>query len=655
MIGNRISGRYQILETVGGGGMANVYKAHDVILDRVVAVKVLQPQFSGDEQFIKRFHREAQAATSLAHPNVVSIYDVGVEDDVYYIVMEYVEGPTLKELIQQRGPIPLDETIDIMTQVMSAIAHAHANQIVHRDIKPHNILISTSGEVKVTDFGIARAMSSATITHTNSVMGSVHYLSPEQARGGVVNLKSDIYSLGIVLYEMVTGKLPFSGDTAVSIAIKHLQSDVPSVKQFNASMPQSIENIIKKATAKDPFHRYASVYEMEEDLETALEPSRFNEPVFSIPVDEEATKAMPIIRDTNFSAKDVEKTIEAKQIEEPTKNEPKPKKKKRWVKVTIITILLFFAIVVSAAAFLPNLLKVSDVEVIDVVGMEYEEAEALLEELNLIVEKELVPDDEIPEDEVIRQNPRAGSTVKVNTTVTLYVSEGRALEEMPNLVGFQRSRVERMVDDFEEIEFVERETREYEPGIILSQNPDAGTLLIFEETTVTVTVSVEPQISLENLSGISEEAAREYLRSEELIGKFTSEYSEQVAEGRIISQSPNPFTRVDRGDEIQLVVSKGPEPKPEKEKEKEKENKKEEPKTRQLESVLPIQVEENQKETGVHITIRTNDVNGEKVYVDERIHDSKTYRIPLVVSTEKEAKYDLYVDGQHRGTYSYGY
>ncbi|MCT8139779.1 Stk1 family PASTA domain-containing Ser/Thr kinase [Anaerobacillus sp. CMMVII] len=299
MIGKRISGRYQILETIGGGGMANVYKAHDAILNRHVAVKVLRPQFSDDDEFIRRFRREAQAATSLSHPNVVSIYDVGEEADIYYIVMEYVAGLTLKQLIQQRGSLPIQETVNIIMQISSAIAHAHENHIVHRDIKPHNILISENGEAKVTDFGIARAMTSATITHTNSVMGSVHYLSPEQARGGLVNEKSDIYSLGIVLYEMVTGKVPFSGDTAVSIAIKHLQTEVPSPRKFNPTLPQSIENIILKATAKDPFYRYANVRELEDDLHTALNPNRMHEEKYLVPHDnEDVTKAIPIIKKT---------------------------------------------------------------------------------------------------------------------------------------------------------------------------------------------------------------------------------------------------------------------------------------------------------------------------------------------------------------------
>lgn len=330
MNGQRISGRYHILEKIGGGGMANVYKAHDVILDREVAVKVLQPQFSSDEQFIHRFRREAQAATSLNHPNIVNIYDVGEEDDTYYIVMEYVEGQTLKELIQMKGALDVEEAVGYMEQMLSALSHSHANQLVHRDIKPHNILVRHDGLLKVTDFGIARAISAATITHTNSVMGSVQYLSPEQARGGQVTFKSDIYSLGIVFYEMVTGRIPFSGDTAVSIAIKHLQHDTPSIKDLNEQLPQSIDNMIKRATEKDPLKRYDSIQDMEEDLSTVLHPSRLEEEPYNQAVDEEATKVIPVIKD-----EDLEKTIEApvekekEQTEEETTPPPNKKKRKK--------------------------------------------------------------------------------------------------------------------------------------------------------------------------------------------------------------------------------------------------------------------------------------------------------------------------------------
>lgn len=290
LIGKRINDRYKIIEYIGGGGMANVYLARDMILERDVAVKVLRLDLANDDELIRRFHREAQSATSLVHPNIVNIYDVGEEDNIYYIVMEYVDGETLKQYIQNHFPIPIEKVIDITLQITSAISHAHQNNIIHRDIKPQNILIDKKGNVKITDFGIAVALTSTTITQTNSVLGTVHYISPEQARGGVATKKSDIYSLGIVLFELLTGRLPFSGESAVSIALKHLQTETPHPRSWNPSIPQSVENIILKATAKDPFYRYDDIEEFKADLLTCLDPSRINEPPFVLPVDEEATK-----------------------------------------------------------------------------------------------------------------------------------------------------------------------------------------------------------------------------------------------------------------------------------------------------------------------------------------------------------------------------
>lgn len=329
--GRRLSGRYKILDMIGGGGMANVYLAHDMILDRDVAVKVLRMDFAEDEEFIRRFHREAQSATSLAHPNIVSIYDVGEEDSIYYIVMEYVDGQTLKQYIQQNSPIRIDDSLEIMKQLTSAISHAHQNHIIHRDIKPHNILIDRHGNVKITDFGIAMALSATSITQTNSVLGSVHYLSPEQARGGMANRKSDIYSLGIVMFELLTGRLPFSGESAVSIALKHLQSETPSLKRWNPSIPQSVENIVLKATAKDPFHRYDSVEDMEEDISTALEPERLHEEKFMVPIDDDATKAIPVITDDRPYQSMDETLVHAKDPKGDTQPvaKPLPEKKKK--------------------------------------------------------------------------------------------------------------------------------------------------------------------------------------------------------------------------------------------------------------------------------------------------------------------------------------
>ncbi|WP_017727260.1 Stk1 family PASTA domain-containing Ser/Thr kinase [Halalkalibacterium ligniniphilum] len=669
MIGKRISGRYEILETIGGGGMADVYKARDAILDRYVAVKVLQPQFSKDEQFIKRFRREAQAATSLAHPNVVNIYDVGEEADLYYIVMEYVEGATLKELIQERGPLSLNETVDWMGQIMSAIAHAHENQIVHRDIKPHNILIRTDGVAKVTDFGIARAMSSATITHTNSVMGSVHYLSPEQARGGLVTFKSDIYSLGIVLYEMVTGQLPFSGDTAVSIAIKHLQNEMPSPRDLNPDLPQSIENIILRATAKDPFYRYETVQDMEEDLETALDPSRYDEAPFKIlQDDEEITKAIPIITDKQLQQQDMEKTVEvippyvkmAKEKEDPTEAEPNSKpakknKRKRWLVILLVALFVLIGSTIAAFALFPSFFRVDEVEIPNVTEMEYEEAEQQITALNLQVEREdIFEDNDLPAGYVVRQNPAPGSMVKENSTVRLFVN-GEQQEEMIDVVGISLDEAKRLLEQFkfQDIEYVARETNDVAPGIVLAQQPQANETITVNETTVYITYSADQEIRLRNLEGLHENDARAYLDDEQLSGRFSYDYSDSVAEGRVISQSPSAATSVSPGAEVQLVISRGPRPDPAPQpKQLDEPTQPEQPETRNHDVNQTIEVSEEDREAGrtfdVRIIYRDATTGGQdEVFVEETISETKTYRIPLRASREQSGSFDIYINGEY--------
>ena len=275
--GQKINDRYEIEKLIGEGGMANVYLAHDTILDRKVAVKVLRGDLAGDEKFVRRFQREALSASSLSHPNIVEIYDVGEDDGNFYIVMEFIEGKTLKQLIKKRGVLSLSETIDIMLQLLDALATAHDSYIIHRDIKPQNIMIKESGLVKITDFGIAMALNSVELTQTNSVMGSVHYLPPEQASGKGSTIRSDIYSLGILMFEMLTGKMPFKGDSAVEIALKHMKEPLPSVRELNPVVPQSVENIIIKAAAKNPKNRYRDVREMAADIKTCLDADKQNE------------------------------------------------------------------------------------------------------------------------------------------------------------------------------------------------------------------------------------------------------------------------------------------------------------------------------------------------------------------------------------------
>lgn len=654
MIGQRISGRYEVLETIGGGGMANVYKARDIILDRLVAVKVLQPQFSKDEQFIRRFRREAQAATSLAHPNVVSIYDVGEDDNTYFIVMEYVEGKTLKELIKEKGPLSVEEALDYMEQMLGAIAHAHANHIIHRDIKPHNILIRHDGVVKVTDFGIARAISSATITHTNSIVGSVHYLSPEQARGGHVTYKSDIYSLGIVLYEMVTGALPFNGDTAVSIAIKHLQSEIPSAKKLNPSLPQSVENIIRKATCKDPLKRYGSVHEMIEDVMTALHPERRDEPPFiEKEDDDEDTKVIPIVRDFDVDD-DFDKTIVPEKNNE--ENSTKKKKKRNWLLLIAIAIVLFFSSMIAAFTILPALFKVDEVEVPNVIEKPFEEAEEELSALGLTVEREDVEHDEIPADHVVRQNPEPGTVVKENATVLLFVSKGKEEIELDNYIGMAIGKAESLLRDLQiDVEKIPEETSDVDPGIVIAQEPKQGEKVVANESTVTLTYSVEPEIRLTNLVGLDENSVRQYLQNERLRGNFVREFSDNVPEGHVIRQTPEPNTSLKEGDLVTVVLSRGQKPK------KQPPPQQQQIPTRLYEVNQEIFVSEEDEREGktfaIRIVYRDFDTNGEdRVFVEETISATKVYTIPLRVSPSQPGSFEVYVNGElaHRSrNYTY--
>ena len=355
-IGKKFNGRYLILGNIGSGGMANVFLARDLILDREVAIKVLRYDFLNDQSAIRRFQREMLASTELVHPNIVTVYDAGQEGETQFLVMEYVKGMDLKRYIQTQYPIPYGRIVDIMQQILSAVALAHQHRIIHRDLKPQNILIDESGTVKITDFGIAVALSETSITQTNSMLGSVHYLSPEQARGSMATNQSDIYAIGIILYEMLTGKVPFDGESAVTIALKHFQEEIPSVRLYDRHVPQSLENVVLKATAKDPIDRYQSAEEMSADLATALDPSRLNEPAWHPANHVEETKVLPNLTEQMPSVAPAvevttppEKDIEEKPKPAKKKNkDQKPKSKKKWLFLGIVAVLV---VGIAAIAF----------------------------------------------------------------------------------------------------------------------------------------------------------------------------------------------------------------------------------------------------------------------------------------------------------------
>ena len=431
--GQKINDRYEIIKTIGEGGMANVYLANDTILDRKVAIKVLRGDLSNDEKFIRRFKREALSVSNLSHPNIVEVYDVGEEDGNYYIVMEYIEGKTLKQLLQKRGALTLNEVIDIMTQLTDGLAHAHEAYIIHRDIKPQNIMIEDNGLVKITDFGIAMALNSTQLTKTNSVMGSVHYLPPEQANGKGSTVKSDIYSLGILMYELLTGSVPFKGDTAVEIALKHMKEKIPSIRKQNPTIPQSVENIVLKATAKNPKNRYDNVRDMYKDLQTALQRDNEKRLVYEYPENDlEETKVIPQV------TKEIKQVIDkptAKEEDTDDDSVLKEKDEKNKLPIILAVVLLGTLIVLAGVYLLITSKDVKEVKVPNVVGLTTEKAIKMIKEKGLEYTTKSEESATVEEGKVIRTEPKAGSTRTKKSTITIVESSGKEYVVLEDYTG----------------------------------------------------------------------------------------------------------------------------------------------------------------------------------------------------------------------------
>jgi len=637
MEGQRLGGRYQLEERIGGGGMAIVYKAKDLLLHRQVAVKVLRPQFGVDDDFVNRFRREAQAVASLSHPNVVSVYDVGEDEDIHYIVMEYIDGSTLKDVINTQGALPVAEAVRIAVQVCDALDHAHQNKIIHRDIKPHNILIGSNGRVKVTDFGIARAVTAATITHTNSVLGSVHYFSPEQARGGYAAEKSDIYSLGIVLYEMVTGKLPFSGDSPITVALKHLQEPLPEPRQIRPEIPQSVENIILRALAKDPFQRYASAREMLQDLETCLSPARLNEPKLILPdTDDEQTKVIPAITEEMLARNVQERELQRRRLED--QDEEEPQKSRWWVKAVswLGAGVLFLILAVLGFETLPRLFEVPEINVPHVAGTPQAIAEAKIREAKLVPQVTEQFSDDVEEGLVISQDPAPPMRVKENATVMLVVSKGKQRVEMPNLLNSSRTIAEETLRlkgfAVSEEMFEEREHEDAPPGVVIEQHPPAGEQVVPGEANVRIVISKGQEfVTMPDLRGRTVEEARVILLKEGLkAGPVREEptYAMDQA-GLVISTHPyDPGMEVEAGQEIPLTVSSGTYPPDAKI------------------GTIPVYVEVTGGETA-EIRIVLNDARGNnQVVFAETISESKEYHVPVVLSPDKNGMITVFKHGR---------
>lgn len=574
MKGQKISDRYQIIKSIGEGGMANVYLAYDTILDRNVAVKVLRGDLATDEKFVRRFQREALSASSLSNPNIVEVYDVGEDNGEYYIVMEYVEGKHLKNLLKKRGKLTVPEVVDIVLQITSGLSVAHDSYIIHRDIKPQNILILDNGLVKITDFGIAVAMNATQLTQTNSVMGSVHYLPPEQASGKGATLQSDIYSIGILMYELLTGKLPFKGDNAVEIALKHLKEPMPSIRDEYPEIPQSVENIILKATAKNPKNRYADAREMHEDLKTCLDESRKNELkiTFKYPEhDYDDTKLLKTIKvnEKKEKKKDIN-TTESKEGEEMKQKKSKKNDNVSQNKIIIILASIFVGLVViitTIVVLIPYITSSRQEEVPDVSGYTVNEAINALQDAGFIVadEQREESSETIPEGNVTKTSPAAGSIRKEGTEIILYISLGDVTVEIENYTGENFSEVKGRLEalnlvvykDYYELEDGE-DPNDYEEGIIVSQSVEPGERLS-EGDSITLYVPeldnqypnfVEDEYSVSEV----EEFASDYGINLTINYEETTEYEP----GTIIRQSRAAGTTVVEGARLTIIVAAAP-------------------------------------------------------------------------------------------------
>lgn len=449
--GQKINDRYEIIKSIGEGGMANVYLGYDEILDRNVAIKILRGDLSNDEKFVRRFQREALSASSLSHPNIVEMYDVGEDNGLYYIIMEYIEGKTLKQLLKRRGSLTLSEAIDIMLQLTDGMQHAHDAYIIHRDLKPQNIMIQDDGQIKITDFGIAMALNSTQLTQTNSVMGSVHYLPPEQASGKGSTTKSDIYSMGIIFYELLTGKLPFKGDNAVEIALKHMRDPLPNIREDNESIPQSIENIILKATAKNPKNRYDDIKSMHDDLLTALDDDRMDEEplIYKYPEHEtESTKRLKKLEELEKEEEEEEEV--AKKVEE----DKEDKKNKKLIIILSIVFTSLIALFIIILFVVPALTKPKTVVIPSVSGLTVSKATDKLEDLGLVVNSKIekVSDDKIEEGRIVKTDPKKGKTVKKGTKVTLYKSSGEETFKLEDYTGKNYIEVQTILETKYELE-----------------------------------------------------------------------------------------------------------------------------------------------------------------------------------------------------------
>ena len=551
--GQLIDERYKIIKSIGEGGMANVYLAYDTILEREVAVKILRGDLSEDEKFVRRFQREANSASSLKHPNIVEVYDVGEDNGKYFIVMEYINGKTLKSLIKKRGVLTVEEVVDIMLQLTSAVSCAHDSYIIHRDIKPQNVMILEDGRVKITDFGIAMALNSNELTQTNSVMGSVHYLPPEQANGSGSTIKSDIYSLGILMFELLTGRVPFKGENAVEIAIKQMREPIPSVCEISPDIPQIVENVILKACAKNPKNRYDTAREMYEDLKTCLDPVRRDEKrvVYKYPENDlEETKVMPNLSRLNVHNNDTSDDI------------PDEKENKKFKKVIlvlgIIAVLLIVGIIIAVAFG-----KSSNKEISipgDLLGEKRSDVIDILEESGFKVNEKKDYSDKYDKNTVMKVNPKEKSKAKKGSTVTITISKGKKQITIEDYTGMNVDTVKKKLESagisvVMTAEKIDKNSKLKEKTVT-KQSVQAGEKLSKGdaiELTYATLITVYPDFTN---GKYNKESIDKFCTENKINCTFTEEESTDKKAGEIISQSKEADSELKTNDNLKISIAK---------------------------------------------------------------------------------------------------
>lgn len=670
--GQIISSRYEIIESIGIGGMAIVYRARDLKLNRFVTFKVLKEEFIADEDFVKKFSVEAQAAARLSHPNIVTVYDYGNDENVYYIVMEYIDGFTLKELINKKAPFEDDETLGVAIQIASALEHAHANKIVHRDIKPQNILVTRDGSIKVTDFGIARAATSNTLTVES--IGSVHYFSPEQARGVYVDYKSDLYSLGIILFEMATGKLPFEGDNAVQLAMKHMNDPLPSIKGFNSNVSDSLNNIIIRATQKVSTNRYQSAEELNHDLKRAL-------------TDESGdfVKRNLCYNDmspTVIITKEERDEIRAlAKFEEPPKNDYyknsfhseqdsyDKKTEKKVIIAAIVTAFAIIALVTSIGAYMINKNTQKPMPTPDLSNKTWDEALEIVREMKVYLVKSAEEhSDDIEKEHIISQTPIKNSEINVGESINVVISLGSEKIEVPNVVNKELPDAYDMFADVIVDLAVEYEFDDEVPiGVVIDQDPSAGSM-VMPNSKVVLKVSKgqeNTKVIVPNVKGMTEASAKAALQSKGLIaGNVIRDTSQTVDEGLVIKQGVNAGETVNRDYIVNLVVSSG-KPKtqntqPPVQKATEAPSSAHssiEGTTNNSEEEKPIKTEiltihpnlpEDAESVTVKVIKKSDSSTAEEVY--SKVVGRDEFPIKVPVSGNKTAEFQLYIDDKYEGS-----